>query len=240
MAVPKFRPQRLADRLLSRWSAIYGAQVSSVFPYGPPGTHEPDPELVRLLLDAARDAAARRPELLLDRCVTREQRAWAGEWPGEHYRLLPSLMRQVGGGTAVEVGTFTGMGTLALAEGAGHVVTYDILPWGSLGESVLRREDFGSGMVEQRLGDLSDPGWFESQKGTLSDAALIFVDGPKDRSFEPTFTGLLREAFNGSGKLVVFDDIRVANMVKFWGTLQANKLDATSLGHWSGTGLVRL
>lgn len=240
MAVPKFRPQRLADLLFSRWSSIYGAQVSLVHPYGPPGAHEPDKDLVTLLLDAARDAGAGQSELLLDRCVTREQRAWAGEWPGEHYRLLPSLMRQVGGGTAVEVGTFTGMGTLALAEGADHVVTYDILPWDSLGESVLRREDFTGGIVEQHLGNLSDPDWFESQKGRLSDAALIFVDGPKDRSFEPAFTRLLREAFDGSGKLVVFDDIRVANMARFWGTLQANKLDATSLGHWSGTGLVRL
>ncbi|MHB8220907.1 MAG: hypothetical protein ACYDHU_11410 [Acidimicrobiales bacterium] len=270
MAVPRFPLQRAADRLLSRWTRIPGTQVSAVHPRPQPGLHPRptlrpgtevpretegvDLSLLRLALEAAQDALDLAPKLLLERCVTEEQRAWAREWPGEHYRLLPALAarllqsgdpveingRRDDTGQVVEVGTFTGMGTLALMEAAAHVVTYDLVPWSVVGNTVLRPEDFDSGRVEQRLGDLSDPAYFEDQIETLAGAALVFVDGPKDRRFEPRFTRLLTATFGGSGKIVLFDDIRVANMVKFWATLDVEKLDLTSLGHWSGTGLVRL
>ncbi len=262
VAVPKFPVQRAADRLLSRWTRIPGTQVSAVHPLAgpklPPRGEDSskidglDPALVRLVLEVAQDSLALEPTVLLKRCVTDEQRSWAREWPGEHYRLLPALAARLleghdpvtgphgGGGHVVEVGTYTGMGTLALLEGAPRVVTYDLVPWSALANSVLRPEDFDSGRVEQRLGDLSDPAYFEDQIETLAGAALIFVDGPKDRRFEPRFTRLLTQAFSGSGKFVLFDDIRVANMVHLWATLGAEKLDLTSLGHWSGTGLVRL
>jgi len=264
VAVPRFPFQRAADRLLSRWTRIPGTQVSAVHPRPQPGPQPKpdadvvgevvgvDPALLRLALEAAHDALDLMPKLLLQRCVTEEQRAWALEWPGEHYRLLPALTGRLldgrssvggersGAGRVVEVGTFTGMGTLALMEAATHVVTYDLVPWSAVGNTVLRPEDFDTGRVEQRLGDLSDPTYFETQAETLAAAELIFVDGPKDRRFEPRFTRLLTVAFGGSGKIVLFDDIRVANMVRFWATLGAEKLDLTSLGHWSGTGLVRL
>lgn len=262
--VPRFPVQRAAGRLLSRWTRIPGTQVSAVHPRSQPGSQPEaevggevvgvDPDLLRLVLEAAQDALSLEPDLLLQRCVTGEQRAWAREWPGEHYRLLPALAARLlqtrdpekvkggrdGPGYVVEVGTYTGMGTLALLEAAPQVVTYDLVPWSAFGNSVLRPDDFDSGRVEQRLGDLSDPVYFEDQLEILAGAALVFVDGPKDRSFEPRFTRLLTEAFGGSGKIVVFDDIRVANMVRFWATLDVEKLDLTSLGHWSGTGLVRL
>jgi hypothetical protein len=39
-------------------------------------------------------------------------------------------------------------------------------------------------------------------------------------------------------RVVVFDDIRVLPMLQLWRDLPFPKLDATSLGHWSGTGLL--
>jgi hypothetical protein len=39
---------------------------------------------------------------------------------------------------------------------------------------------------------------------------------------------------------VVVDDIRLLEMVQLWRDLPYDKIDATSLGHWSGTGLLRL
>ena len=38
--------------------------------------------------------------------------------------------------------------------------------------------------------------------------------------------------------VVVFDDIRVWNMLGVWPTIERPKLDLTSFGHYSGTGLV--
>jgi predicted O-methyltransferase YrrM len=154
--------------------------------------------------------------------------------------LLPALADQLGAGLIVEVGTFTGMGTVALLEVASRVVTYDLVAWSEIPNSVLRQTDFTDGSVEQRLGDLSNPAYFKTQIETLSDASFIFVDGPKDKVFEPALTRLLRDAFGGTGKIVVFDDVRVANMLAFWSHLDLPKCDATSLGHWSGTGLVAL
>jgi hypothetical protein len=36
----------------------------------------------------------------------------------------------------------------------------------------------------------------------------------------------------------MFDDTRVLNMIEIWRRLNRPKLDLTSFGHWSGTGLV--
>jgi hypothetical protein len=38
----------------------------------------------------------------------------------------------------------------------------------------------------------------------------------------------------------MFDDTRLPSMLKFWRELDYPKLDFTSFGHWSGTGLVEL
>jgi len=232
--------QALAGRALSRWTGVEGMQLSAVYPARPAGPLHADDALARLVIDASMDAFELASNELVGRCHTDQQRTWAATWPGEHYRLLPALARRLGGGVVVEVGTFTGMGTLALLEGADHVVTYDLVPWDTLPEAVIRHDDISGGHVEQRIGDLSTELFFHSQIDTLASADLIFIDGPKDRSFEPRFTELLRRTFHGTGKVLVYDDIRVANMVAFWGRFELDKFDATSYGHWSGTGLARL
>lgn len=38
--------------------------------------------------------------------------------------------------------------------------------------------------------------------------------------------------------ILVFDDIRAWNMLAIWREIRMPKLDLTSFGHWSGTGLV--
>jgi predicted O-methyltransferase YrrM len=165
---------------------------------------------------------------------------WANEWPGEHYRLLASIAKDLHVELAVEVGTHTGMGSIALLEGAKRVITYDIAAWKTIPDSVLRDEDFSTGRVEQRLGDLATEQYFAREVEVLRQAQLIFVDGPKDRRFEPSFTSRLIGSLRGSGIIVIFDDIRVVNMLRFWADLELPKLDLTSFGHWSGTGLARL
>ena len=53
----------------------------------------------------------------------------------------------------------------------------------------------------------------------------MFIDGPKDGCFERAFTGPLLDEFSGTGKLLVFDDIRLMTMVGFWRWLPLPKLD---------------
>jgi len=38
---------------------------------------------------------------------------------------------------------------------------------------------------------------------------------------------------------VLFDDIRLWNMLDIWRSIDFPKLDLTSFGHWSGTGVVQ-
>ena len=38
--------------------------------------------------------------------------------------------------------------------------------------------------------------------------------------------------------IVMFDDIRMWNMIKIWRDIKRSKMDLTSFGHWSGTGMV--
>jgi hypothetical protein len=85
--------------------------------------------------------------------------------------------------------------------------------------------------------DVSRPDVFESQKDVLAEAQIMFIDGPKDGLFEPRFTDLLVSELRGRSTILVYDDIRLVNMLQFWRELPLAKLDATSLGHWSGTGL---
>lgn len=217
----------------SRWSII--------------SPYQDQPSPPRDLIELALDAGQRSLDItfsgggLVDRC-NEEQRGWLNEWPGNHYRLLAALVDTLKPEVIVEVGTFTGMGALALMEHApttGRLVTFDIVPWTEVGEAVLRKEDFGP--LEQRIGDLANENTFRQNADLLADGDLFFVDGPKDGVFEQRFLPRLLDLRRGQKPgLLVLDDIRLMNMVRYWHELDAPKLDITSFGHWSGTGLVRL
>jgi predicted O-methyltransferase YrrM len=243
MTVSGYRFQALLNRGLERFTHIDASQLSLIAPLSTEDSAswlEARSQILSIGLRAATLAQDSDLSLLTARCNTASQRQWANEWPGEHYRLLPALSRELKVELAVEVGTHTGMGSVALLGGAERVITYDIADWRTIPDSVLRDEDFASGRVEQRLGDLADDSFFSRELDTLRGAQLIFVDGPKDRKFEPAFTARLISSLRGSGIIVMYDDIRVLNMLTFWDRLQIPKLDLTSLGHWSGTGLARL
>lgn len=214
----------------ARWSVVSSAVDLAPRPTG---------ELVDLLLEAARVAR----DVSLDELEARsgpEEARWVRCWPGEHYRLLAALVSILKPAVAVEIGTFQGAGALALA--AGHpdtkVVTYDIIPWPDIPRSALRAEDFASGRVEQRIGDLGEPAYLDSQAETLRSADVIFIDGPKDGAWEQRAFGRILSRLTDRRRLVVFDDIRLVPMLQIWRDMPFSKLDATSLGHWSGTGLI--
>jgi predicted O-methyltransferase YrrM len=202
---------------------------------------QPTDALLDLLLAGAEAARHIQLEQLVARGMP-EQARYISQWPGEHYRLLAGLVKVMQPRKIVEIGTATGMSALALlstAAAGADLVTYDLVEWSSYPESVLRPEDFGKQM-SQRLLDLSDPDAFQSQIEVLGEAQLIFIDGPKDGLFEPRFSELLVGALRGRPSILVYDDIRLVNMLQFWRDLPLAKLDATSLGHWSGTGLASL
>jgi predicted O-methyltransferase YrrM len=213
-----------------RWSVI-----SSAVDADP----KPNDRLVRILL-AAGQGALNVDLASLGRRSTPEDARYVETWPGEHYRLLTALVDTQQPAVVVEVGTFRGHGSLALLAGSPdvRVVTYDIVPWNQIDGSALTVEDFADGRLVQQLGDLADPAYLETQLDTLQAADLIFVDGPKDGHWERRFVDVVLPRLTDRSRLVVFDDIRLLEMVQIWRDLPYPKLDATSLGHWSGTGFM--
>ena len=162
-------------------------------------------------------------------------------WPGEHYKLLAGLAAAQQPKRVVEVGTFQGLGALAikgsLPEGS-EIITLDIVPWNEIKDSALRTSDFADGSLRQVIGDLGDRAFFSSFAETLSGCDLLFVDAPKNVLFEQTLLQRLETIQLPSKALVVFDDIRQWNMLKIWREIKRPKLDLTSFGHWTGTGLI--
>jgi predicted O-methyltransferase YrrM len=159
-------------------------------------------------------------------------------WPGEHYRLLSGLVMARRPSLVVEIGTATGASALCLKlhlPAGGRLVTFDIVPWRSYKGSILR-----DGEVEQIVTDLSLNEAFAVHRGLLESAELLFIDGPKDGRTEYRLWRMLDGLKFKPGAVAVFDDIRFPNMIPLWRSIVHPKLDMTSFGHWSGTGLVSL
>jgi predicted O-methyltransferase YrrM len=163
-------------------------------------------------------------------------------FPGEHYRLLGGVARVIRPKLVVEIGTYTGMGSLALLQTVpadSFVRTFDILPWDSF-QTHLNQDVFKSGRIVQHLADLSDQKSYLDHAELLNAADFIFCDGPKDGKFEYQFMRNLTQLDPKPGRILMLDDIRFKNMINLWTAIKSPKLDLSSFGHWSGSGLVDL
>jgi hypothetical protein len=161
-------------------------------------------------------------------------------WAGEHYRLA-GLVEALRARRVVEIGTGTGLSALAMLSARppeGRIVTFDIVPWHGYPGGVLRPEDFGVDRLEQRVVDLSESRNSDPHLAVLEDAELIFVDAAKDGETERRFLALFDALHFNREPVVVLDDIRVWTMLAIWGGVSRPKLDVSSFGHWSGTGLI--
>lgn len=160
-------------------------------------------------------------------------------FPGEHYRLLKAITKILNPKLAVEIGTYTGMGSTAIIQGqsSGQLFTYDIFPWNTF-DTHLDVQHFKKGLVIQKVCDLSNPREFEINFPILNKAEIIFIDAPKDGVFEYHFLKYLTLLEPQVNKILILDDIRFVNMIDLWTSITSPKLDITSFGHWSGTGIV--
>jgi|CZKG01.1.fsa_nt_gi predicted O-methyltransferase YrrM len=164
-----------------------------------------------------------------------------GIWPGEHYRLLSALVALLAPKTVLELGTATGMSALTMKSALpedGKIVTFDVVPWNRYPGALLRAEDFTDGRLEQRLEDLSTPAGWQANAELLRSADFILVDAAHTGVQERGFVRGFEQIGLANGPIVMFDDIRLWGMLSFWQEIERPKLDLTSFGHWSGTGLV--
>jgi predicted O-methyltransferase YrrM len=141
----------------------------------------------------------------------------------------------------LEIGTGTGLSALAMLSAMpsdARVVTFDIVPWQEYPGGVLRAEDFADGRLEQRVADLSVTETAQQHRELLQEADLLFVDAAKDGFQERRFLDLFESVSFKRAPVAVLDDIRLWTMLEIWRDVSRPKLDLTSFGHWSGTGLI--
>lgn len=199
----------------------------------------PSERLLDLALDAVR--AARTIDLSAVGARIVGGPCFTDVWPGEHYRLLAGLVEVMQPRRVVEVGTATGLSALTLLEKLpedGRIATFDVVPWSQVPGAVLRPEDFAAGRLVQHVDDLADPAVATRHRSLLQEADLLFVDAAKDGRMERQFLTLFDGLAFASRPVAVFDDIRLWTMLDIWRGIRRPKLDLTSFGHWSGTGLV--
>ncbi len=165
---------------------------------------------------------------------------YIGIYPGEHYKLLAAIVQNKKPMVVTELGTHLGYSALcmkAFMPAGGHIHTFDVVPWNQFDDTILKAEDFHSGLT-QHTDDLTQWKNVEKHRAMLEQADIIFMDALKDGKQEYSFIENFSKLNFRKKCLFIFDDIRLWNMLDIWYKLDKPKLDMTSFGHWSGTGLV--
>lgn len=199
---------------------------------------QPSRYLISLALEAIRYAQ----ELSLDDISPVEgHRNSTSLWPGEHYKLLAGLVLALKPKIVIEIGTCRGLSALSmkkfLPQGS-KIVTFDTVDWKLLPATYLRKDDFKDERLVQYLDDLSKPSVVSKYRQLLEKANMIFIDAEKDGIMEQKFLDNFKSLSFKTKPLIVFDDIRLWNMLKIWRNISLPKLDLTSFGSWTGTGIV--
>jgi hypothetical protein len=158
---------------------------------------------------------------------------------GDHYKILPCIVRALNAQSVVEIGTYMGASAYSIiCNTNANVVTFDLIAWNSI-DTYLNESDFKSDRVMQVLADVSDYEVFLANLHHFIEADLIFIDAPKNYFFEKKLLQhFITHKDSLRGKWLVFDDIRVSTMVDLWDSIPFEKLDLSGIGHWSGTGIV--
>ena len=202
---------------------------------------EPMPPTERLLTLAIEAVTTTRQLRLEFRDRAGHPISTVNHWPGEHYRLLAGLVAVLKPKLVIEIGTGSGGSTLAMRQTLpkdGRIVTFDLIGWQEAPEGVLRAEDFEDGRLVQYRDDVSQAPGFAKHQEMLEQADLFFIDAAKDGFMEQRLITRMRALLKmRTSPILIFDDIRLWNMLRVWRDLPWPKLDLTSFGHWTGTGL---
>ncbi|BAV33909.1 methyltransferase [Sulfuricaulis limicola] len=199
----------------------------------------PTPWLLDVCLRAAEEARTVKMDDVSQRI--KDGPDYPGIWPGEHYKLLAGFVKYLKPEVVIEIGTFRGIGTLALAKylpETGMIATFDPVPWDNVSTTALSKSDFSDKFV-QFNDDLAEMHAVEKHRSLLRSADIFFIDAAKDGVMEHRFIKNLKAIGLKANTVVIFDDIRLWNMLDVWRTIDFPKLDLTSFGHWSGTGVVQ-
>jgi len=200
----------------------------------------PSKRLIDLALEAAKYAHNEIDIRSVAQLFPEETKKPMNTWPGEHYRLLPAIIKALQPKLVIEIGTATGASCLCMKKylpKSSKLVTFDIVAWKDYPGTGLKETDF-DGQLEQIISDLTQKEQSAKYYDLFKQADFIFIDAAKDGRMEQYFCDFLDTIKFDNTPIVLFDDTKFISMIKIWRSIKHPKLDLTSFGHWSGTGLV--
>lgn len=162
-------------------------------------------------------------------------------FPGEHYPVLQALVGILDAKNIIEIGTFTGLSSISFFHVLNvdrRLTTVDIIPWDEISKTALQKQDFEDYNFTQVISNFQSYSEIEKNADILRQADFIFCDGPKDGVFEKELLMNFQKLKIKDGCIIFFDDIKQWNMLKIWHDLRMPKLDITSIGHFTGSGII--
>jgi hypothetical protein len=146
----------------------------------------------------------------------------------EHYKLLAYLSTVITSKKIIDIGTYFGFSATAFAYNKDkQIISYDIFDWIPDDKITIKSAENVQLKVMNCLYDIDN----------IIDTDLIMIDIDHNGNNELNILDTLRKA-NYKG-LVLLDDIGLnEEMIKLWNDIPEKKIDISSVGHWSKTGLV--
>jgi predicted O-methyltransferase YrrM len=234
---PKIIFFKILNKLLMPFKAA-NVQISAIA-----SANDDNSTTTKFLFDTALESSKIAFQIDLNDLEKREKEGfkYIQIYPGEHYKLLAGFMLVLRPKIVIEIGTYLGQAALTIKKYLppdGRIYTFDIIKWQNFEATCLTNEDFDDGKLVQYNDDLTQLDNINKHKEIIENADFIFIDALKDGAQEIKFLNHFEKLNLKSDCILMFDDIRVWNMLKIWRDIKRPKLDITSFGHWSGTGLV--
>ena len=145
----------------------------------------------------------------------------------EHYRLLIRISELLEGSNIIDVGTYEGSSSLALADNnSNHVFSFDI-----------NKNHNVSKITKSNISFIVSDCTSNDYKAKILSSPFILLDTAHDGLFENIFYKYLLDIkYRG---VLMLDDIRLnRHMIDFWNSIKLEKQEITQIGHYTGTGLV--
>jgi len=242
----KLQPQPVIEKITEQHSMSQNEQIPEVRHALPSYLLSMDDENSQpseQLLDISLLAAYKANQIDLDgikRRFDENAATFLDVWPGEHYKLLAALVEVLQPQHLIEIGTTNGASTLTMKHflpGNGKITCFSDSPWENYPGTGMIETDFND-QLEHIQVDLSNSLQAEEHHHTIEQADMIFINTLKNNALEKGLFNLLDVLDFKKPVIIVIDDIRIMPMLKIWRNITQPKLDMTSFGHWTGTGLV--
>lgn len=147
----------------------------------------------------------------------------------EHYKLIAYLSKFTEN-RIIDIGTYFGFSALAASFYNKQVTTYDVCDWIPDDESKLTAKNNDN--ITFKLMDCCN----DMEEIVKSDIVILDID-PHSGEQELVIMKALKDV--GFQGIVYLDDIHLnEQMNSFWDGIKEKKIDVTSVGHFSGSGIV--